>query len=272
MTQRPIGIAPLSVLGTEPADFIRAAAETGFDFVGLRTRPVTDSEPDFNLLHGNARLQEVLAVLRDTGIKVLDTEFLAINEHTTRADWLPMLDTAQALGAHSLTVTITDPDLTRATDTLAALVEDARHHKLAIALEPISYQTVKQLREGIALAQSTGCTLLFDTLHFHRAGCGLEQITEAAPYLAAPVQLCDGLPYAQTPTRDMLIEESRNHRLIPGEGRFALAECLALCPAHLPVSVEVPNPKFAELGLKPYLAHLKAAALNICMQAQNLAR
>lgn len=270
MTQRLIGIAPLSVLGTEPADFIRAAAETGFDFVGLRTRPVTDSEPDFNLLHGNARLQEVLAVLRDTGIKVWDTEFLAINQHTAPADWLPMLETAQALGAHSLTVTITDPDLARAADKLAALVEDGRRHRLAIVLEPISYQTVRQLREGIALAQNTGCILLLDTLHFHRAGCGLEQITEAAPYLAAPVQLCDGLPYAQTPTREMLIEESRNHRLIPGEGSFALAECLALCPAHLPVSVEVPNPQFAELGLQPYLAKLKAAAQQICTQAAAL--
>lgn len=270
MTQRAIGIAPLSVLGTEPADFIRAAAETGYDFVGLRTRPVTATEADFNLLNGNARLQEVRAVLRDTGMTVKDTEFLALDPHAGADLWLPMLEAAQALGAQSLTATITDPDLARSTDTMARLVEDARGFGLRIALEPISYQTVRRLDEGVAVARQTGCGVLLDTLHFNRAGCGLAQITAALPYLAEPVQLCDGIFAERAATREGLIEESRAKRLVPGEGDFPLAQTVALLPRDMPVSIEVPNPLFARMGLAAYLRHLKTATQAVLAAAEAL--
>lgn len=270
MNKRLIGIAPLSVLGTEPVDFIRAAAETGYDFVGLRTRPVTDTEKDLNLLHSNARMKEVSAVLKDTGMMVVDTEFLAIGEHVARDFWQPMLDAAAQLGAHSLTATITDPDLARATDVMGRLVEDAAKANLTIALEPISYQTVKQLPEAVEVAKATGCKVLFDTLHFRRAFGEMAHITGALPYLADMVQLCDGVLAERADTREGLIEESRAKRGIPGEGDFKLAECVALLPEDMPVSIEVPNPKFAELGLEGYLRYLKAATEKVLGKAAAL--
>lgn len=266
---RLIGIAPLSALGTEPADFVRAAAETGYDFIGLRTRPVTATEKDLNLLN-NPRLKEVQAVLRDTGMRVYDTEFIAIDSQTDRDFWMPMLEAAQALAAQSLTVTITDPDLSRATDILSELVADGRSFGISIALEPISYQTVQQLRDGIPVASQSGCRLLLDTLHFHRALCNLEQISEAQPYLAEVVQLCDGILAQRADTREGLIEESRAKRGIPGEGDFKLAECLALLPADTPVSIEVPNPKLAELGLHGYLRHLKQATEQVLARSNSI--
>ncbi|QEY24646.1 sugar phosphate isomerase/epimerase family protein [Neisseria animalis] len=267
---RPIGIAPLSVLGTEPVEFIQAAAKAGYDFIGLRTRPVTDTEKDFNLLHGNQRLKEVSAVLKDTGMKVVDTEFLAIGEQTNADTWLPMLEAAQALDAQTLTATIVDPDLARATAVMAKLVEDAKAFQLNITLEPISYQTVKQLAEGVEVAKQTGCQVLFDTLHFHRAFCGLEQITAAQPYLADMIQLCDGILADRADTREGLIEESRAKRYVPGEGDFKLAECVALLPETMPVSIEVPNPKFAELGLEGWLKYLKTATESVLKRADKL--
>ena len=139
------------------------------------------------------------------------------------------------------------------------MVADGRNFGLSITLEPISYQTVQQLRDGIPVARQSGCRLLLDTLHFHRAHCGLEQISEAQPYLADIVQLCDGVLAQRADSREGLIEESRAKRGVPGDGDFQLAECLALLPEDTPVSVEVPNPLFAELGLHGYLRHLKQA-------------
>lgn len=268
--KRLIGVAPLSVLGTEPAVFIEAAKRAGFDFIGLRTRPVTNTETDLNLLHGNARLKETLAALRDTGIRVLDTEFLAVNERVTREDWLPMLEAAQALGASGLTVTVTDPDVIRAADTVSRLAEDGRSFGIDIAVEPISYQTIQQLQDGAAFARQTGSRVLLDTLHFHRAFCDLAQIDAALPDLAGLVQLCDGVLADRAGTREGLIEESRSHRYVPGEGDFALAECLARVPADMPVSVEVPNPLFAQLGLDAYLARLLEATRRVVAQADQL--
>lgn len=270
MSKRLIGMAPLSVLGTEPVDFIQAAAKTGFDFIGLRTRPVTTTEKDLNLLHNNPRMKEVLAALKDTGMKVVDTEFLAIDEHVTPDVWLPMLEAAAQLGAQSLTATITDPDLARATDVMGRLVEDAKKSNLIITLEPISYQTVKLLTEAADVAEQTGCQVLFDTLHFHRAFGEPEHIIPALPYLANMIQLCDGVLAERADTREGLIEESRAKRGVPGEGDFKLAECVALLPEDMPVSIEVPNPKFAELGLEGYLRHLKAATEQVLEKAAAL--
>lgn len=270
MSKRPIGIAPLSVLGTEPVDFIQAAAKTCYDFIGLRTRPVTAAEKDLNLLHGNARMKEVSAALRDTGMKVADTEFAAIDQSIDAAFWQPMLDAAAELGAQSLTVTITDPDLARATDIMGRLVEDAGKAGLVIALEPISYQTVKRLPEAVEVAKATGCKVLFDTLHFRRAFGELSHITDALPYLANMAQLCDGVMAERADTREGLIEESRAKRGVPGEGDFQLAQCVALLPEDMPVSIEVPNPKFAELGLEGYLRYLKDAAEKVLQQSAAL--
>ncbi|STZ76002.1 sugar phosphate isomerase/epimerase family protein [Bergeriella denitrificans] len=267
---RQIGIAPLSVLGTEPVEFIRAAAAAGYDFVGLRTRPVTATEKDLNLLPGSTRLKEVSAVLQDTGMKVADTEFIGMDEHCNRDFWLPMLESAAELGAKSLTFTITDPDLSRATATTAKLAEDARQFNLTVTLEPISYQTVKLLPEAVEIAKQTGCKILFDTLHFHRAFGETAHITAAKPYLADMVQLCDGILADRADTREGLIEESRSLRYVPGEGDFKLAECVALLPETMPVSIEVPNPKFAELGLQGWLAYLKQATEQVLARADAL--
>ncbi|MCP1660438.1 sugar phosphate isomerase/epimerase family protein [Neisseria perflava] len=267
---RQIGIAPLSVLGNEPVDFIKAAAAVGYDFVGLRTRPVTATEKDLNLLPGSARLKEVQAVLKDTGMKVVDTEFIGMGADCNRDFWLPMLESAAMLGAKTLTVTLTDPDLARGMATLSRLVEDAKPFGITITLEPISYQTVKQLQEGAVVAKEIGCKVLFDTLHFHRALCGLEQITAAQPYLANMIQLCDGIMADRAATREGLIEESRSLRYVPGEGDFKLAECVALLPEDMPVSIEVPNPKFAELGLEGWLRYLKNATEQVLAKAESL--
>lgn len=270
MTTRAIGIAPLSVLGTEPVDFISAAARAGCDFIGLRTRPVTATEQDLNLLHGNRRIKEVLAALKDTGMSVRDTEFLAIDPQLEADTWLPMLEAAVTLGAQTLTATITDTDLSRGSDKLAKIVEDGKQAGIIITLEPISYQTVQSLTQGAEVAKQTGCQVLFDTLHFHRAFGKMEEIPAALPYLANMVQLCDGISTERADSRDGLIEESRAKRYVPGEGDFKLAECLALLPPDMPVSVEVPNPKFAQMGLDGYIAHLMEAAKKVVAQSEQL--
>lgn len=270
MHKPTIGVAALTVLGTEPADFICTAAETGYDFVGLRTRPVTAAEKDLNLLHDNQRMKETLAALKDTGMKVIDTEFIALDGQTGCEIWLPMLETAAQLNAQTLTAAITDSDLSRGTAALAELVEDGKQSGIEIVLEPISYQTIKQLPEGVEAAKQTGCKVLFDTLHFRRAYGEMNHITAAQPYFTGMVQLCDGILADRAATREGLIEESRSNRLVPGEGDFQLAECLALLPRDMPVSLEVPNPKFAELGLHGYLKYLKTAAENVLKQADEL--
>src|SRR5699024_12223982 len=81
MTQhaRPLGLAALSSLTTEPPQLIALAAEAGFDFVGIRVRPVTADETAVNLQPGSPMLDETLARIADTCIEVKDTEFLLLD-------------------------------------------------------------------------------------------------------------------------------------------------------------------------------------------------
>lgn len=242
---RLVGLAPLSLLSTPPERLVRVAAEAGFDFVGLRVKAVTATERAWDLSPGSAGLGSTLAALRQTGLRVVDTEFLLVDAATTRADWLPALRAAAALGASSLTVAAADPQETRLIDTLAALAEDARGEGgILVTLEPISYQAVRSLPQAERIARAAGLGVLVDGLHVSRFGGSTEQLRSVAP-LVPLMQLCDG-PAIAPGTLEGLVAESRGGRLAPGEGDFDLAAQLACLTPDTPVSAEVPSPAFVE--------------------------
>ena len=167
MTQhaRPLGLAALSSLTTEPPQLIELAAEAGFDFVGIRVRPVTADETAFNLQPGSPMLDETLARMADTGIEVKDTEFLLLDGSDQRQAWIQMFEAAQALGAESMTVAVADTEQARVIDTLGQMVDDAKPYGVTPALEAISYQAVNSYPQAVDIAEQTGVSVLIDTLH-----------------------------------------------------------------------------------------------------------
>ncbi|MEW1981079.1 TIM barrel protein [Citricoccus sp. NPDC079358] len=275
---RLIGLAPLSLLSVAPPNLVHHAAEAGFDFVGVRVRPVTAAEKPYNLQPGSPLLAETLARMAETGVGVKDIEFLLLDGTDQRDAWLRMFEAGQALGAESLTVACGDPDLSRARDTLAQMAEDGRAFGISPALEPISYQTVASIPLADEFAVHAGCDILVDTLHVGRFGGTAEELSAAA--CRAPlVQLCDA-PAERPADREGLVEESRSARLVPGEGGLELAGVLAALESglaqtpragtQLPVSLEVPNDAaVARLGAQGWADHLKSAALDLLGERAN---
>jgi sugar phosphate isomerase/epimerase len=268
---RPIGLAPLSLLSTAPPDLVVVAAEAGFDFVGVRVRPVTAAERPYDLQPGTPMLAETLRRLRETGLRVRDIEFLLLdgdgadgNGH--RDTWLRMLEAGAALGASTITVACADPDPAHFQDDLARLVEDARGSGITPTLEPISYQLVNSLPSAAAAARATGAGIVVDALHYRRFGGTTDELsvmTELVPLL----QLCDG-PARPPAGREGLLHESRADRLPPGDGDFRLAEIVAALPPTLPVSVEAPSPDTVErLGERGWAHRLKAGADRVLADA-----
>src|SRR5699024_4344059 len=98
MTQhaRPLGLAALSSLTTEPPQLSELAREAGLDFVGIRVRPVTADETAFNLPPGRPLLHEPLGRMADTGIEVKDTESLLLDGRDRRQAWIQMFEAAKA--------------------------------------------------------------------------------------------------------------------------------------------------------------------------------
>ncbi|WP_026534059.1 sugar phosphate isomerase/epimerase family protein [Arthrobacter sp. H14] len=270
-TKRRIGLAQLSLLDTSPPELVATAADAGFDFIGVRVRPVTTRERSYNLAPGSPLLAETRQRMADTGIEVMDIEFLLLDGYAGPQEWGPMLEAGAELGARYMTVAAADPDRHRLLDTLAALTEDAACHGIIPTLEPISYQQVASLPAATGMAEQAGCSVLLDALHFARFGGTLDQVRSAAGYIPM-LQLCDG-PGVPPPDREALIFESRSNRRIPGDGDFPLAALAAALDPSLPVSVEVAADSLkADLGPSEFARQLKTAADDVLLAAAGLQR
>ena len=74
---RQLSLAHLTVLDTTPPELVSVAAAAGFHAVGIRlTAPPSVGVPPYDILSEGPLLRDTLARLKDTGITVLDTEFL----------------------------------------------------------------------------------------------------------------------------------------------------------------------------------------------------
>lgn len=266
-----IGIAHLSLLHLEPYELVDIAAQSGFDFVGVRVRGATPSEVMPNQAPGSAMSNSTIARLEDTGVRVRDIEFLSLDGSTGREEWLPMLEAGAALGASTINLAGQDADSARLSDTLAELVGDAAEFGIVPALEPISYNSVSTVEQAGAIASSAGAYIMLDPLHIQRGGSTPADVARLDSRLIPVLQLCDGpfdvpnsieitgtLPRGMTADGEPRKVESRAYRLPPGEGEFPLSALLRAVPTGTPLSLEVPNaPLVAELGALGYAKRLK---------------
>jgi sugar phosphate isomerase/epimerase len=261
----PIGIAHLTLLRLTPPELVAVAAETGYDFVGIRVKAVTAGERRYAMEPGSPLSRETLARLRDTGLEVRDIEFLPLGPDTGRDDWMPALEAGAALGARTFSVVGVDEDRGRLTDTLARLVADSAPYGIRPTLEPISYQPVSRVAEAAGIARAAGSAVLLDSLHIQRGGSPMDEVRALEPDLVPLVQLCDG-PLVLPPVLDLppgtpaegtaRHVESRVQREVVGEGEFPLAELLGAVPAGTPLSVEVPHARLqARLSPHEFAAH-----------------
>jgi hypothetical protein len=69
-----LSLAHISLLPAQPIEMMEAAAAAGFDAVGLRFEPATPEEERFPMLCGSTMMRETLALLKATGLSVLDVE------------------------------------------------------------------------------------------------------------------------------------------------------------------------------------------------------
>ncbi|MCQ9347813.1 sugar phosphate isomerase/epimerase [Corynebacterium phoceense] len=256
----PFGLAPLSLLGTAPDEFVYLVADAGFDFVGLRVVPVTENEPQYDMSVGSPLHKRVTKALADTGLYVQDAEFLLLDGSDQRDLWRTAIERAASFGARSITLAVADSDLGRVADNLAQMAADGAEAGVKPAVEAISYQHVHSIPQAAELAERTGSYFLPDGLHIERFGGTPAQLADAVSRGIVPMfQLCDALP--QRPEgREGLVWESRAKRAVPGEGADDTAALVSVLPADLPISVETPDDDFvAAHGAKAWVERLYAA-------------
>ena len=254
--KRALSLAHLSLIALSPEALIRVAGEAGFDLVDLRLAPATPTDRvyDREALAGLAR--SLPPVLRDAGISVWDVEIIRLNDQTRAEDYMPLMQTAAALGARRMKLVCDSEDRARVAEVIGRLCDLAAPFGLVLDLEYMVFSGVRSLRAAldlVAAADRSNLKVLVDALHWVRAGDS-ELLKTVDPNRLGYVQLCDGS--LQGPVgRDALLHEARNHRVAPGEGEFPLADLLAWARPDCTVSVEVPLPA----GVEP-LAHARHLA------------
>ena len=240
---RPISLAHLTVLDTTPPELVSVAEAAGFRTIGIRlTATPSVGVPPYDALHDGPMLRETLRRLADTGVSVLDTEFLRFEPDQPAGIPEGFLETSARLGARHVLVMSAEPDEARTLDRFCDLCDRAATYGLSVGLEFAIYTGVRTLAHAaqfVARSQRANASVLVDALHFSRSGGTLAQIADVDASLFRYAQICDAVPDLPTDTAG-LIREARTGRLLPGEGALPLGELVAALPAGIPLAIEAP--------------------------------
>jgi sugar phosphate isomerase/epimerase len=260
-----LSLSPLTILDASPAEQVSAAAQVGFDAVGLRVARAGD-ERVWPMLADTPMMRETLGRLADTGLRVLDVELVMIRPDHRLSDVLPVLDAAVRLGARFVNVVGYDPEHARLIERFGALCEAAGERDLQLDLEFMKYSEVKTLGAAFDIveqAEHPAATVLVDALHLQRSGGTPADVRRHPPAHRPYLQLCDGPLEPVWPDDDAARAESRGNRLLPGDGALPLHELVADLPRGGVLSVEAPVAALAALPVaeRARLAHAAADRL-----------
>jgi sugar phosphate isomerase/epimerase len=240
------------------SDRCAEAAKAGFRGIGLWH---ADVEHQLQ----TRTLRELRAIFEDAGLEYLEVEFLADffvdpgEPARAASDRLrrQLFDTAAAFDAHHIKVGNipgTPCELGRLTEEFAALCCDAAEHtnaKVAYEFMPFDVN-VNTLDKALALAGDADASnggLAIDTWHMAKLGIAPEELKRVPREQLAWVELSDG----QYETMDDPIDETINHRRLPGEGEFpipAYVEALSSAGYDGPWGVEVLSAELRSLPIE----------------------
>jgi sugar phosphate isomerase/epimerase len=251
-TRRQISLAHLTVLDTTPPDLVTVAAAAGFRTIGIRlTATPSVGVPPYDILSDGPLLRETLLRLADTGVSVLDTEFLRFEPEHPVGIPEGFLETSARLGARNVLVMSAEPEEARTLERFCGLCDRAAVYGLHVGLEFAIYTGVRTLAhaaEVVARSKRPNASVLIDALHFSRSGGLPAHVAQIDPALFRYAQICDAGPDMPEPTdTPALIREARTGRLLPGEGVLPLADLVAALPPSVPLAIEAPCRATADL-------------------------
>jgi len=235
-------LAHLTVLQLSPPDLIRLAARTGYQAVGLRLIAVTDTSPGYPLMDDATAMRETKAAMNDTGVRVLDIEFVRLTPDTDVMKFERFVAAGAELGAKHAMAAPYDPDLARLAERLGAFHDLCGRYGLSAVLEFYPWTVVPNLESAVRIVEAArrpDLGILVDTLHFDRSGSKVEQL-DALPASRLPYIQVSDAPVQPSYTTEELLHAGRAERLPPGEGGIDIVGILRHMPRGIPVALEIP--------------------------------
>ena len=215
-------------------DRCEEAAKVGFAGIGIW-------HADLEHVLETHTLEEMKAIFDDAGLRHLELEFLMDwfvdpgDERRAASDRQRRLlfDAAAVLEPHHIkigNIPATPAPLEQVTERFAELCADAaEHHAATIAYEIMPFDpNVRTLDDVIAVAAGAGAPnggIAIDTWHMGKLGIAPEELRRIPLEHLAWVELSDG----QREDMPDPVDETINHRRLPGEGEFDVAAYVDVC-------------------------------------------
>ncbi|GAB3469357.1 TIM barrel protein [Actinophytocola sediminis] len=261
-TTHKYSVAHLSALTLSPPELVSAAADAGYDHVGLRLTRVTPDEPHYPIATDPALLRETTARLADTGVRVLDIELARVGPHDDPRSFQRYLELGAELGARHVITQLPDANRDRKTEHFARLCDLAAPLGLTIDLEFPSWTETPNLAEAthvLRAADRANGGMLIDLLHFARSHSSVAELAALPREWFHFAHVCDAP--AQIPSSvEGLIHTARYERLFPGEGGIDVRGILAALPPDIPYALEIPRANLtAQIGERECLRRALAA-------------
>ena len=163
---RPLSLAHLTVLDTTPPELVTVAAAAGFRTIGIRlTATPSVGVPPYDALHDGPLLRETLTRLADTGVSVLDTEFLRFEPDQPVGVPEGFLEVSARLGAKNVLVMSAEPEEARTIERFGELCDRSAQYGLQVCLEFAIYTGVRTLAHAasiLAKAKRSNASILID--------------------------------------------------------------------------------------------------------------
>jgi sugar phosphate isomerase/epimerase len=235
----------LSVMDVSPFELVDIAARLECPHVCLFTCQPGDGVGMPLVRDGD--LAAMRRKLRDAGVSVLGTTSFALLPDVDIARYEAGVERSAQLGAEHANCRIIDTDEQRVIDNFGRFAGYCSARGLLPLIEPSGYGLGDALPQALRIFAAVGHGgLTLDPLHIIRTGTSWDAIDALDPALIRYVQLCDG-PAEAGP--DDYFREGAYDRLPPGEGEYPLDRLLAVTPADMPLSLEIPCRRLRERGL-----------------------
>lgn len=257
------------------ADRVAAAAHAGYDAIGLALE-------DYAALRAGGQTDAVLRrIADDHGIAIAELEFLTNwwrdGAEGRRARDLEQrcYEAAAAFGARHVNVGSAGsrgslPPLENVADAFAALCDRAARHQLRVAFEFLPWSDIPDAATAnrlIVLAGHPNGGILIDTWHYFRGAADPAQIRAIPPERFFVIQFDD----ADASMRGDWMEDTTDHRRLPGRGSFDLTGFVRMLDAHgvdAPFSIEVLSIEQRGLPLEEAAAQTYQAAREAIARAR----
>lgn len=233
---RLISLAAGVVQEFDPEEVIVAAAEAGFNSVGIWCELDTWTE---------LRTQKVKRALAETGITALDIEVAWFQPGEAIDAQDRFVEIARAIGARNILCVSSETDIQRTKERFKHLCEMVEGTEIRVVLEFLAITEINTLGKALEVLDDVAHPaggILVDALHLQRTGSSvgdLAALAERQPALLPYLQLCDASATLEDDSYEAVLEDALYLRNLLGEGQLPLRGILKSIDPGLPLSLEI---------------------------------